>query len=330
MTETTTTETPWRQLTQADFAALAIARFGENALDWAYVCPGCGDIATAREFPPGRRDRAGLECIGRHLGAIDLEPTRGCNRVACGLIPGPWTVELPGGELARCFALAEPPHAPQNAPQAPGDTEGGVRAETPPAPRSAPARALRVERQTPGARRILAGGGIMLDPENWDYRVALGEHHSVLGYRDARPDVPVTALFVDTATGPYDWCHDLAPDMGAAKEHIEQHRLPIAEAALVLALSLIVDAHGCDIAAAKIPAPSAEFLGAAPAPRARYWTADDGWTDGIDCSCHLSAPCSRCESLQECERCGADVPQHDMRAHLDQVHAEPRPFVHDA
>lgn len=39
------------------------------------------------------------------------------------------------------------------------------------------------------------------------------------------------------------------------------------------------------------------------------------------CSCHMSAPCSWCESLIECEECGEWVPGEDeMAVHLDAKH----------
>jgi hypothetical protein len=124
MTETTTTERTWRQLTQADFAAIAIDRFGPDPLDWAYTCPNCGDVARVRDFPPGKRHSAGVECIGAHIAAA-----RGCTWTAYDQPnPGPWTVQLPDGQLARCFALADAPsQAPMTARlMGPADVARGV------------------------------------------------------------------------------------------------------------------------------------------------------------------------------------------------------------
>lgn len=271
---TTDTERTWRQLTQPDFAKLAIARFGENATDWAYVCPNCGDVATARDFPPGARDRAGVECIGRHLGALDGAPgpkgreqaTRGCNRAAYGPIPGPWTVEMPGGELVRCFALADAPQAPQAPPYGTPGTPERQRAQDLLAALSAPARTLSVERRTP-VRQGMPGGGEILDMENWDYRVALGADQAVVGYRNPEPERPITVMLADSAALLPCAFHDLAPDLEGALRHVAAYDLPITDAELALALSLIVQAHDEDVAAAKIPTPTQEFLAGPPASR---------------------------------------------------------------
>lgn len=114
-------------LTLADLRAEGRARFGPDPLDWRFVCPRCGDIASGRHFvtalvkhPRVHQDGSdlqaghvlGQECIGRTLGALDhSEPYegRGCNLAAYGLFPGPWTVQLPGGGEMRCFPLAPAP-----------------------------------------------------------------------------------------------------------------------------------------------------------------------------------------------------------------------------
>ncbi|GAA2107716.1 hypothetical protein GCM10009802_03010 [Streptomyces synnematoformans] len=55
-------------------------------------------------------DIVGQECIGRTLGALTRDGKyrgRGCNWVAYGLFPGPWTIKLPGGRTMAAFALAD-------------------------------------------------------------------------------------------------------------------------------------------------------------------------------------------------------------------------------
>jgi hypothetical protein len=56
--------------TQDELMAEAKARFGDDPLGFAFICPSCGDIATIREFlEAGDPDMAGQGCIGR-LGAL--------------------------------------------------------------------------------------------------------------------------------------------------------------------------------------------------------------------------------------------------------------------
>ncbi|MCE7081203.1 VVA0879 family protein [Streptomyces sp. ST2-7A] len=117
------TRTRARTLTQAELHTEAEAVFGENPLDWAFVCPSCGDTATGHDFRAAlrahpRTDVAGgsitaghllgRECIGRTLGALegDGRCIRGCDWAAYGLLSGPWTILFPGGEKAHAFPLA--------------------------------------------------------------------------------------------------------------------------------------------------------------------------------------------------------------------------------
>lgn len=271
MTETTEAPRIRRALTVAEYGTEAVRRFGPNSRDWAFRCPGCGDVATPRDFPEGQGERAGQDCVGRHRDALpDLPIERGCPRAANGhgLVQGPWLIRLDDGTTVGSFPLADraPSRAPQSAPQTPGGTPGPERTDRPPAPRVAPARALCVERRQHPAPAPLSGE-CWLDMENWDYRVALTQDQALLGYRDAEPDRPVTVMFADTAQWMCDSFHDLAPDLQGALRHISAFELPITEARLVLALSLIVQAHSENLAAERIPAPSQEFLRAADGPR---------------------------------------------------------------
>ena len=90
-----------RAMTADELADEARARFGDDALDWAYQCPSCGDIATAAEFPAEARHRIGSECIGRHV------PGRGCGKAATGIFGAPWLIKLTdNGPVVGCFPLA--------------------------------------------------------------------------------------------------------------------------------------------------------------------------------------------------------------------------------
>lgn len=109
-----------RTFTRDEFGTEARARFGDDPLDWAFVCPWCGDVATAREFPDGYREYVGQICIGRlpvqfPYAPLVADPARGCHTWTTNFqIDGPWIVTLPDGTAARCFALA-PSRAPQSA-----------------------------------------------------------------------------------------------------------------------------------------------------------------------------------------------------------------------
>jgi hypothetical protein len=96
-----------RTLTHEEFLAEAKELFGSDALDIAFECPSCGDVAAIRDFPAENRGRAGQECIGRSLGALkDGYEGRGCGWAAYGLICGPWTVTTAEGTPMYCFPFA--------------------------------------------------------------------------------------------------------------------------------------------------------------------------------------------------------------------------------
>jgi len=105
-----------RKLTQAELLAEAKERFGDDPKQFAFTCPGCGDIATIADFiDVGEPDAAGQHCIGRNLGALSGPAKewkgRGCDWTAYGLIPGPWTIVMPDGHEAHGFPLADAPVA---------------------------------------------------------------------------------------------------------------------------------------------------------------------------------------------------------------------------
>lgn len=119
--------TDHRKLTQAELVAEATARFGADPLNWAFLCPSCGDVADGRDFsealaahPRDRKgepviasDLVGQECIGRALGALEKGrgkyTGRGCDWVAYGLFSGPWEIAMPNGRTASAFPLAATP-----------------------------------------------------------------------------------------------------------------------------------------------------------------------------------------------------------------------------
>ena|SRR5690349_18648179 len=119
-----TATTDYRKLTQAELLTEARARFGDDPLKWAFICPSCGDTANGEDFqkalaehprtnlrtekPVIASDIVGQECIGRTLGALSKKAYkgRGCDWAAYGLFAGPWEIALPNGRTAHSFALA--------------------------------------------------------------------------------------------------------------------------------------------------------------------------------------------------------------------------------
>lgn len=108
-----------KTMTREEMLCEARRRFGDDPADFAFVCPRCGDVATVREFQKlAAGSRAGSECIGRLLGALQGSrhpdrngivrgvATRGCNWTAYGLFPGPWTIIVNPDVPVRSFALA--------------------------------------------------------------------------------------------------------------------------------------------------------------------------------------------------------------------------------
>lgn len=123
MSKQDTVETEKRQWTQQELIDEARRRFGDDAKQWAFICPNCSDIACAADFIAINADpqRVGQECIGRSCGALTKDAVgtdgrghakRGCDWAAYGLFPGPWVITVPtpdgGTKDLSSFRLA--PH----------------------------------------------------------------------------------------------------------------------------------------------------------------------------------------------------------------------------
>lgn len=117
MTDNDTQTAPKTRWTQAELVDEARRRFGDDPNDWAFKCPSCADVATARDFKAAgaEPERVGQECIGRHRGALSGPPTndggraraeRGCDWAAYGLFRGPWFITQPDGREVAAFELA--------------------------------------------------------------------------------------------------------------------------------------------------------------------------------------------------------------------------------
>jgi len=101
--------------TMAEWRAEATRLFGPDLLDWRFVCPSCGHVASVRDWreagaPVGT---TAFSCVGRWLGETDDEKTfrrKGgpCNYAGGGLFGlNPVTVVLDDGSEIKVFAFAE-------------------------------------------------------------------------------------------------------------------------------------------------------------------------------------------------------------------------------
>lgn len=75
--------------THQEWLAELEKRFGDNNLNWAFVCPACGKVSTFREFKDAgaKLNDAYQTCIGRHTGkgSPTKDSKEGCNWCAYGL-----------------------------------------------------------------------------------------------------------------------------------------------------------------------------------------------------------------------------------------------------
>lgn len=114
------------EMTQGQFCAEAVRRFGHRSWDWQFVCPGCGDVATPKDFSILGLDStlAGRVCLGRVAIVLDPDFNRGCMRSTYDDPQGPWLIVIPGvpGESSAqkvpsfALALVEHPYVEPAAP----------------------------------------------------------------------------------------------------------------------------------------------------------------------------------------------------------------------
>lgn len=77
-----------KQMTLEEYMAEAEKRFGENRLDWKFVCPKCKTVQSARDFKEAGASQEltegyiGFSCIGR---IIPPEKEIGCDWTLGGL-----------------------------------------------------------------------------------------------------------------------------------------------------------------------------------------------------------------------------------------------------
>jgi len=104
-------------MTKEEWRAKGKELFGEEHLEWKFVCPGCGHIQAVKDFMPYKErganfDSATKECIGRYSGGKSwmhdiLEKNGPCDYAGYGLLRiSPITV-IDGEKEIHCFAFAE-------------------------------------------------------------------------------------------------------------------------------------------------------------------------------------------------------------------------------
>ena len=99
-------------MTHEEWKQEAIRRFGENPMNWKFVCPSCGYVASLKDWHDAgaSQNEAAYSCIGRSLNSQKniFDKTEGpCNYAGGGLFGlNPVSVEL-DGKIHRVFAFAE-------------------------------------------------------------------------------------------------------------------------------------------------------------------------------------------------------------------------------
>jgi len=80
-------------MTRDEFQSEAVRRFGLDPMQWAFVCPACGHVATVQEWKDAgaSEGEVAFSCIGRHI--------EGSRKAFGGNGPGP--CDYAGGGLFR-------------------------------------------------------------------------------------------------------------------------------------------------------------------------------------------------------------------------------------
>lgn|ERR1043166_862904 len=104
-------------MTHAEWLAEARRRFGDNVLDWRFVCPSCDYVAGLQDWqrvgapPPA----IAVSCVGRWPDPVGNDHRTfkhnggPCSYMGGGLIDlNPVEVVMEDGHVRRVFAFAEP------------------------------------------------------------------------------------------------------------------------------------------------------------------------------------------------------------------------------
>lgn len=102
------------RMTKQEWQAKGEKLFGPNTMDWRFVCPACGNVASIRDFHAykdkgAKADSATCNCIGRYDGHINvvMGTAKPCNYAGYGLFNLCPVIVVDGEHEIRCFAFDE-------------------------------------------------------------------------------------------------------------------------------------------------------------------------------------------------------------------------------
>ncbi len=107
------TDTKTKRYTREEWGAEAARRFGDDLLNWKFVCPSCGHVQSAQDYRDAGAPvtAVGFSCVGRWDGHMSRGAFQGnggpCNYAGGGLIHlNPVTIVHPDGKETRAFDFA--------------------------------------------------------------------------------------------------------------------------------------------------------------------------------------------------------------------------------
>lgn len=103
-----------RDITHEEWTKEAIERFGDDPLDWRFVCPSCEHVASVRDWKEAgaAEGEVAFSCVGRHAKnpstMLDKSKAGPCNYAGGGLFKlNPVRVVFEDGQCREAFEFAE-------------------------------------------------------------------------------------------------------------------------------------------------------------------------------------------------------------------------------
>lgn len=99
-------------ITHAEWVAEGRRLFGEDTMQWRFVCPSCWHIASVADWKEAGAPEGAVafDCVGRYDGHMDrpmCSKPGPCNYTGAGLFKlNPVAVRFPDGKMRRAFAFA--------------------------------------------------------------------------------------------------------------------------------------------------------------------------------------------------------------------------------